>query len=58
VGKLEFMIFKQVVHEQNEFAHAGRQGDQGFFACGAQAQIKGFEEREHIFPRWNMRTIQ
>ena len=41
-GKLEVMIFEEAVHEDDELAHAGGQGDEGFLACGAQAQVKLF----------------
>ena len=43
VGKLKFIIFEQVVHEDDEFAHAGGHGDQWFFSRGQQARIKLFE---------------
>jgi len=42
-GKLELIIFQEVVHEDDEFAHAGGQGDQGFFTGSPQAQIEGFK---------------
>jgi hypothetical protein len=32
-----------VVHEDDEFAHAGGQGHEWLFAGGAQTRIKGFE---------------
>src|ERR1035437_8076372 len=41
-GKLKIMIFEEAVHEDDEFAHAGGHGDEGFLAGGAQAQIKLF----------------
>ena len=43
VGKLKFLIFEEVVHEDNEFAHARGEGDHWFFACGPQAGIKPFQ---------------
>src|SRR5674476_983448 len=43
-GKLKIMIFEGAVHEDDEFAHAGGHGDEGFLAGGAQAQIKLFED--------------
>ena len=43
-GKLKIMIFEEAVHEDDEFAHAGGHGDEGFLAGGAQAQIKLFED--------------
>ena len=44
ICKLEFVIFEQVVHEDDELSHAGRQSHQRFFAGGAQAGIKLFED--------------
>ena len=41
-GKVWF--FKQVVHEDDELAHAGGNGDEWFLSCRAQAQIKLFED--------------
>jgi hypothetical protein len=41
-GKVWF--FKQVVHEDDEYAHTGGDGDEWFFSGGAQAQIKLFED--------------
>jgi hypothetical protein len=38
------MIFEEAVHEDDEFAHAGGHGDEGFLSCGSQAQIKLFED--------------
>ena len=35
IGKLEFIIFEEAVHQDDEFTHAGGQGDQWFFAVGA-----------------------
>jgi hypothetical protein len=43
VGKLKMRIFKQPVHEDDEFAHAGGQGDFRFFACGSQAKVELLE---------------
>ena len=44
IGKLEVIIFKEAVHENDEFAHAGGHGDEGFLSCRAQAQIKFFKD--------------
>jgi hypothetical protein len=44
VCKLEELIFKEAVHEDDEFAHARRQRDQRFFTCGSQTLVKGFED--------------
>jgi hypothetical protein len=44
IGKLKFLIFKQVIHEDDEFAHAGREGDEWFFTCGPEVLIEGFED--------------
>ena len=41
-GKLKIIIFEEAVHEDDEFAHAGGHGDEGFLSCGPQAQIKFF----------------
>jgi hypothetical protein len=38
-------IFKDVVHEDGEFAHDGSEGDFGRFACGAEPLVK-------LFSRW------
>ena len=43
-GKGEFGIFEEVVHEDDEFAHDGGHGDEGFFTVGAEPQIQGFED--------------
>ena len=43
VGKLKFIIFEQVVHEDDEFAHAGGHGNQWFLSRSQQARIKLFE---------------
>jgi hypothetical protein len=43
-GKLEIIIFKEAIHEDNELAHAGGHGDEGFLVGGPQAQIKLFED--------------
>jgi hypothetical protein len=37
VGKLKFLIFEVVVHEDNKFAHARGEGDHRLFASGPQA---------------------
>ncbi len=55
-GKLKMSIFKEVVHEDDEFTHAGRHSDERFFTSAKQALIKFFEdavithgaERSHI----------
>jgi hypothetical protein len=41
-GKL--WIFDEVVHQDDEFADAGDQGDFRLFTGGAEPQVKGFEE--------------
>src|ERR1035437_4211143 len=43
-GKMKIMIVEEAVHEDDEFAHAGGHGDEGFLAGGPQAQIKLFED--------------
>jgi hypothetical protein len=43
-GKGKVWIFEEVVHEDDEFAHDGGQGDEGFFAIGAQAAINFLED--------------
>jgi hypothetical protein len=43
VGKGKVWFFKQVVHEDDEFAHASGDGDKGLLSGGAQAQIKLFK---------------
>ena len=45
-GKLEIIIFQEAVHEDDEFAHAGGHGDEGFLAGGAQAQIKLYDSNQ------------
>jgi hypothetical protein len=40
VGKLKFIIFDQVIHQDDKFAHAGGHGDERFFAGGQQTGIK------------------
>ena len=43
VGKLKFFIFEEVVHEDDEFAHASGHRHQWFFSGGEQARIKLFK---------------
>lgn len=43
-GQLKILIFQEAVHEDDGLAHTSGRGDEGFLACGAQAQIKRFEE--------------
>ena len=42
IGKLEIIIFKEAIHEDNELAHAGGHGDKRLLASGQQALIKLF----------------
>ena len=42
-GKLEIMIFKEAVHEDDELAHAGGHGD------GTISTVPGLVERNHMF---------
>ena len=35
IGKLEMIIFKEAVHEDDELAHTGGHGDEGFLAGGS-----------------------
>jgi hypothetical protein len=42
-SKLEVFIFKEAIHQDDEFAHAGCYGDQWLFARGAQPLVKSFE---------------
>ena len=44
IGKLEVFIFKEAIHEDDEFAHTGGDCDQWFFTCGPQALIEVFED--------------
>src|ERR1700761_3260506 len=44
VCKLEVGIFEETIHEHDEFAHAGDEGDFWFFASGSEAGIKSFED--------------
>jgi hypothetical protein len=44
IGKLKVFIFKQMIHEDDEFAHAGGHGDERFFTGGEESGIKGFED--------------
>lgn len=44
IGKLEVFIFKEAIHEDDEFAHTGSDCDQWFFTCGSQTQVKGLED--------------
>jgi hypothetical protein len=44
-GKLKVNIFKEVVHEDDEFAHASGHGDQRLFTSGTQTLIKIFEDK-------------
>src|ERR1039458_10301200 len=43
-GKLEIIIFEEVVHEDDELAHTGGHGYEWFFSSGEQAQIKLFKD--------------
>ena len=43
-GKLKVFIFKEMIHQHDQFAHAGGHGNEGFFAGGEQAGIKRFED--------------
>jgi len=36
IGKLEIIIFKEAIHEDDEFAHAGGHGDEGVLQLAAQ----------------------
>ena len=40
-GKVEVRIFEEAVHEDDEFAHDGGEGNFGRFACGAEPLITG-----------------
>jgi hypothetical protein len=42
ICKLEFWIFQEAVHQDDEFAHGRRQGQLGFFPSRPKAKIKGF----------------
>jgi hypothetical protein len=42
--KGKMWIFEEVVHQDDEFAHAGDQGDFWLFTGGAEPQVKGFED--------------
>jgi hypothetical protein len=44
IGKMKLFIFEEMIHEDNELAHAGCQGDQRFFTCGSEALIKILED--------------
>ena len=44
ICKLKLVIFKEVVHEDDELAHAGSEGDQGFFTSGPESLIKVFQD--------------
>ena len=44
IGKLEIIIFEETVHEDDELAHTGGHGHEGFLSCCPQAQIKLFED--------------
>ena len=41
---MKLFIFEEMIHEDDELAHAGCQGDQRFFTCGAEALIKVLED--------------
>lgn len=41
IGKLEIIVFKEAIHEDNEFAHTSGHGDERLLSGGAQAQIQG-----------------
>ena len=43
-GKVEVIIFEESIHEDDEFAHNGGKGDEGFFTAGAQAEVKFFKD--------------
>ena len=36
-------IFKDLIHENDEFSHDSGERDFGWFACGAEALVKGFK---------------
>jgi len=42
-SKVKVFIFQEAVHENDEFAHAGSESDQGFFTGGAEPEVKSFE---------------
>src|SRR6266705_5343891 len=44
MGKGKFWIFKEAVHEDDEFAHDGGHGDEGFLAVGPEPQINFLED--------------
>ena len=44
VCKLEVFIFEELVHKDDEFAHAGGHGDEGFLSGGAPAGIKFLQD--------------
>jgi hypothetical protein len=37
-------VFEEAVHEDDEFAHDGGEGEFGGFVVGAEALIEGFED--------------
>src|SRR5580658_886631 len=41
---MKLFIFKEMIHEDHELAHAGGKGDQRLFTSGAQALIKLLED--------------
>jgi hypothetical protein len=43
-GKLKMIMFKEAIHQNDKFTHAGGQCDQRFLAGGKQALIKSFED--------------
>jgi hypothetical protein len=43
-GKLKVFIFKQMIHQHDQFAHTGGHGDERFFAGESQARIKRLED--------------
>ena len=43
-GKVEVWVFQEAVHEDDEFAHDGSEGDFRWFSGGAEPGIKGFED--------------
>ena len=43
IGKLEIIIFKEAIHEDNELPHTSGHGDEGFLAVGEEAQVEGFD---------------
>jgi hypothetical protein len=42
--KLKTWVFDESIHQDDKFAHAGNERDFWLFSCGAQSQVKGFED--------------